>query len=227
MMGAGNASGRFLGPLIILSAMTASIPIASAPCWGRWCSTSGRSRSPVARSSAQCCWAGCSRSPFNTRGRSRRPPYQEILMFDLLLRRARLADDTLTDIAIQDGKIARRWATLTPPRIKRLSLTATCSSAQAGLTLTFTATRTPRFTTTSRTAWALPPASPPWWTRAVPVPTTWTISTKSPESLHRGVCPAEHLPRGLIAQNELANMANIDADAVKQAVKRHLILSSA
>ena len=27
-------------------------------------------------------------------------------MFDLLLRRARLADDTLTDIAIQDGKIA-------------------------------------------------------------------------------------------------------------------------
>ena len=26
-MGAGNASGRFLGPLIILSAMTASIPI--------------------------------------------------------------------------------------------------------------------------------------------------------------------------------------------------------
>ena len=27
-------------------------------------------------------------------------------MFDLLLRRARLSDDTLTDIAIQDGKIA-------------------------------------------------------------------------------------------------------------------------
>ncbi|MNC58284.1 hypothetical protein D3C75_1080050 [compost metagenome] len=27
MMGAGNASGRFLGPLIILSAMAASIPI--------------------------------------------------------------------------------------------------------------------------------------------------------------------------------------------------------
>ncbi|MBI0151429.1 DUF4310 family protein, partial [Bifidobacterium sp. M0353] len=27
MMGAGNASGRFLGPMIILSAMVASIPI--------------------------------------------------------------------------------------------------------------------------------------------------------------------------------------------------------
>ena len=32
-MGAGNASGRFLGPLIILSAMTASIPIGVGSCW--------------------------------------------------------------------------------------------------------------------------------------------------------------------------------------------------
>ncbi|VFS65150.1 dihydroorotase [Raoultella terrigena] len=32
---------------------------------------------------------------------------------------------------------------------------------------------------------------------------------------------------GLIAQNELANMANVDADAVSQAVKRHPDLSSA
>ena len=41
MMGAGNASGRFLGPLIILSAMTASIPIGVGSCWARCCSTSG------------------------------------------------------------------------------------------------------------------------------------------------------------------------------------------
>jgi dihydroorotase len=39
-------------------------------------------------------------------------------MFDLLLRRARLVDDTLTDIAIRTGK-SRRWATLAP-RAKRL-----------------------------------------------------------------------------------------------------------
>ncbi len=32
-------------------------------------------------------------------------------MFDLLLRHARLVD-TLTNIALQDGKIARRWVTL-------------------------------------------------------------------------------------------------------------------
>lgn len=35
MMGAGNASGRFLGPLIILSAMTASIPIGVGSTGGR------------------------------------------------------------------------------------------------------------------------------------------------------------------------------------------------
>ena len=34
MMGAGNASGRFLGPLIILSAMTASIPIGAGSLLG-------------------------------------------------------------------------------------------------------------------------------------------------------------------------------------------------
>lgn len=41
-------------------------------------------------------------------------------MFDLLLRRARLADDTLTDIAIQTGRLPRQ-ATLTLPPAKRLS----------------------------------------------------------------------------------------------------------
>lgn len=41
-------------------------------------------------------------------------------MFDLLLRRARLTDDTLTDIAIQDGKIAA-VGDITAPAVKRLS----------------------------------------------------------------------------------------------------------
>ena len=35
-------------------------------------------------------------------------------MFDLLLRRACLADDTVTDIALKDGR-SRRWATLMVP----------------------------------------------------------------------------------------------------------------
>ena len=37
-------------------------------------------------------------------------------MFDLLLRRARLVDDTLTDIAIQDGKIAALGEISAPSR---------------------------------------------------------------------------------------------------------------
>lgn len=73
-------------------------------------------------------------------------------MFDLLLRRARLVDDTLTDIAIRDGKIAALGEISAPAR-KPLSWTVAITSAQAGLTLTFTAIRTRRFTMMSRTAW--------------------------------------------------------------------------
>jgi uncharacterized protein (TIGR03579 family) len=70
MMGAGNASGRFLGPLIILSAMTASIPIGVGSLLGAllfyiW-------QKPITGGAilGAMIWAGCSRSPFNTRGRS-------------------------------------------------------------------------------------------------------------------------------------------------------------
>ncbi|VFS27785.1 Putative inner membrane protein [Enterobacter cancerogenus] len=61
MMGAGNASGRFLGPLIILSAMTASIPIGVGSLLGAllfyiW----AEAELPAAPSSVRCCWAGCS-----------------------------------------------------------------------------------------------------------------------------------------------------------------------
>ena len=44
-------------------------------------------------------------------------------MFDLLLRRARLVDDTLTDIAIQDGKIAALGEISAPSR-KTIELNA-------------------------------------------------------------------------------------------------------
>lgn len=62
MMGAGNASGRFLGPLIILSAMTASIPIGVGSLIGAlifyvW-------QKPITGGAirARCCWALSSRS---------------------------------------------------------------------------------------------------------------------------------------------------------------------
>lgn len=81
-------------------------------------------------------------------------------MFDLLLRRARLVDDTLTDIAIQDGKIAALGEISAPSR-KTIELNGKVYVSLAGLTLTFTATRTHRFITMSRIASASPPASPP------------------------------------------------------------------
>lgn len=53
MMGAGNASGRFLGPLIILSAMTASIPIGIGSLAGALLFYLWQNRLPAGRSSAQ------------------------------------------------------------------------------------------------------------------------------------------------------------------------------
>lgn len=46
-------------------------------------------------------------------------------MFDLLLRRARLVDDTLTDIAIRDGKIAALGEISAPAR-KTIALDGSC-----------------------------------------------------------------------------------------------------
>jgi uncharacterized protein (TIGR03579 family) len=109
MMGAGNASGRFLGPLIILSAMTASIPIGIGSLVGAllfyiWQKPITGGAILGAMILGQLAPGGALIT--TARRIRRRPPYQEIAMFDLLLRRARLVDDTLTDIAIQDGKIA-------------------------------------------------------------------------------------------------------------------------
>ena len=76
-------------------------------------------------------------------------------MFDLLLRRARLVDDTLTDIAIQDGKIAALGEISAPSR-KTIDLQGN-SYVSAG----WIATQIRRYITMSRTALASPPASPP------------------------------------------------------------------
>ncbi len=55
-------------------------------------------------------------------------------MFDLLLRRARLTDDTLTDIAIQDGKIAAGGGTPHPPHHNSLLEGGTYVRAGGGCT---------------------------------------------------------------------------------------------
>lgn len=142
-------------------------------------------------------------------------------MFDLLLRRARLVDDTLTDIAIQDGKIAALGEISAPSR-NTLDLHGN-SYISAGWIDSHVHCY---------------PNSPIYHDE----PDSVGIATGVTTVIDAGSTGADdvddfyQLTRnaatevyallnisrvGLIAQNELANMANIDAAAVKQAVQRH------
>ncbi|AJF71391.1 MULTISPECIES: amidohydrolase/deacetylase family metallohydrolase [Raoultella] len=142
-------------------------------------------------------------------------------MFDLLLRRARLVDDTLTDIAIQDGKIAALGEISAPAR-KTVELDGRCY-ASAGWIDSHVHCY---------------PNSPIYYDQ----PDSVGIATGVTTVIDAGSTGADDIDDfyqltrsaatevfallnisrvGLIAQNELANMANVDADAVSQAVKRH------
>ncbi|VEB92946.1 dihydroorotase [Citrobacter koseri] len=99
-------------------------------------------------------------------------------MYDLLLRRARLVDDTVSDIALKDGKIARAGQYPATGGENRRSARRVLTLAQGGLIPTSTAIRNPRFITMSRTASVLRQASPPLLMRAVPAQTTLMISTR-------------------------------------------------
>ncbi|RAN78197.1 dihydroorotase, partial [Bacillus sp. SRB_28] len=142
-------------------------------------------------------------------------------MFDLLLRRARLVDDTLTDIAIQDGKIAALGEISAPAR-KTVELDGRCY-ASAGWIDSHVHCY---------------PNSPLYYDQ----PDSVGIATGVTTVIDAGSTGADDIDDfyqltrsaatevfallnisrvGLIAQNELANMANVDADAVSQAVKRH------
>ena len=142
-------------------------------------------------------------------------------MFDLLLRGARLVDDTLTDIAIQNGKIAA---------LGEISASARKTVALDG-----------RYYVSA--GWIdshvhCYPKSPIYHDQ----PDSIGIATGVTTVIDAGSTGADDIDDfyqltraaatdvyallnisrvGLIAQNELANMANIDADAVKQAVTRH------
>ncbi len=77
-----------------------------------------------------------------------------------------LSDDTLTDIAILDGKIAATGDIDAPAR-KTVELNGDVFVSAGWIDSTSTATRTPLFTTTNRTAWVLPPAlTTSWWMRS-------------------------------------------------------------
>ena len=142
-------------------------------------------------------------------------------MFDLLLRRARLVDDTLTDIAIHDGKIA--------------ALGEISASARKTVDLHGNYYVSAGWIDSHVHCY---PKSPIYHDQ----PDSIGIATGVTTVIDAGSTGADdvddfyQLTReaatdvyallnisrvGLIAQNELANMAHIDADAVKQAVARH------
>ncbi|MCE6110505.1 amidohydrolase/deacetylase family metallohydrolase, partial [Acinetobacter baumannii] len=144
-----------------------------------------------------------------------------IAMFDLLLRRARLVDDTLTDIAIQVGKIAALGEISAPSR-KTIELNGKVYVSAGWIDSHVhcypnspiyhdepDSVRIPSGITTVIDAGSPGPDD---------VDDFYQLTRKAATEVYALL----NISRvGLIAQNELANMANIDAAAVKQAVQRH------
>ncbi|EMN5862266.1 amidohydrolase/deacetylase family metallohydrolase [Pluralibacter gergoviae] len=143
-------------------------------------------------------------------------------MFDLLLKGARLADDTVTDIAIQDGKIAALGKLENAEAAKVVSLNGEHYVSAGWIDLhVHCYPQSPIYhdepdsvgiktgVTTVIDAGS---------TGADDVDTFYELTRKCATDVYALL----NISRvGLIAQNELANMANIDADAFAAAVKRH------
>lgn len=142
-------------------------------------------------------------------------------MFDLLLRRARLVDDTVTDIALSDGKIAA-LGEISGPAVKTVDL-AGKHYVSAGWIDSHVHCY---------------PNSPIYYDQ----PDSVGIETGVTTVIDAGSTGADDIDDfyaitrqattdvyallnisrvGLIAQNELANLDNIDARAVRDAVQRH------
>ena len=142
-------------------------------------------------------------------------------MFDLLLRRARLVDDTLTDIAIQDGKIAALGEISAPSR-NTLDLHGN-SYVSAGWidSHVHCYPKSPIYHDQPDSvgiATGVTTVVDAGSTGADDIDDFYTLTREATTEVYALL----NISRvGLIAQNELANMANIDADAVRQAVKRH------
>lgn len=142
-------------------------------------------------------------------------------MFDLLLRRARLADDTLTDIAIQDGKIAATGQIDAPAR-KTVELNGDVFVSAGWIdSHVHCYPNSPIYHDEPDSvgiATGVTTVVDAGSTGADDVDDFYAITRNASTE----VFALLNISRvGLIAQNELANMANIDADAVKQAVARY------
>ena len=142
-------------------------------------------------------------------------------MFDLLLRRARLVDDTLTDIAIQDGKIAALGEISAPAR-KTVVLDGKYYVSAGWIdSHVHCYPNSPIYHDEPDSvgiATGVTTVIDAGSTGADDVDDFYQLTRKAATDVYALL----NISRvGLIAQNELANMANIDAEAVKQAVARH------
>ncbi|MEJ5072914.1 amidohydrolase/deacetylase family metallohydrolase [Enterobacter ludwigii] len=142
-------------------------------------------------------------------------------MFDLLLKRARLVDDTVTDIAIKDGKIAA-LGEINGEATKVVSLNGEHYVSAGWIDLhVHCYPKSPIYNDQ--------PDSVGVATGVTTVIDAGSTGADDVDTFHEltRACATDvyallNISRvGLIAQNELANMANIDADAASAAIKRH------
>ncbi|WP_419879829.1 amidohydrolase/deacetylase family metallohydrolase [Citrobacter braakii] len=142
-------------------------------------------------------------------------------MFDLLLRRARLVDDTVSDIALKDGKIAA-LGDVDGPALKTIELGGEYYVSAGWIdSHVHCYPKSPIYHDQPDSvgiATGVTTVVDAGSTGADDIDDFYTLTRKATTEVYALL----NISRvGLIAQNELANMANIDADAVRQAVKRH------
>lgn len=142
-------------------------------------------------------------------------------MFDLLLRHARLVDDTVSDIAVKDGKIAA-LGEITDPALKTVDLRGECYVSAGWIdSHVHCYPKSPIYHDQPDNigiATGVTTVVDAGSTGADDIDDFYTLTREATTDVYALL----NISRvGLIAQNELANMANIDADAVKQAVQRH------
>ncbi|MFP7260760.1 amidohydrolase/deacetylase family metallohydrolase [Citrobacter portucalensis] len=142
-------------------------------------------------------------------------------MFDLLLRRARLVDDTVSDIALKDGKIAA-LGDVDGPALKTIEMGGECYVSAGWIdSHVHCYAKSPIYHDQPDSvgiATGVTTVVDAGSTGADDIDDFYTLTREAATEVYALL----NISRvGLIAQNELANMANIDADAVREAVKRH------
>ena len=142
-------------------------------------------------------------------------------MFDLLLRRARLVDDTVTDIALQDGKIAA-LGEINDPASADIDLQGEYYVSAGWIdSHVHCYPNSPIYHDEPDSigiATGVTTVVDAGSTGADDIDDFYAITRQATTEVYALL----NISRvGLIAQNELANMANIDRDAVRDAVKRY------